>query len=69
MTIDQIIREIEQLSIEERKHLVTAIIDSLTDSKPKRNRSILEFEGIGIWDGTDAQEYINELRDEWTHRP
>ena len=67
MTFEQLIREIEQLSIEERKQLVSVIVDSLTDSKPKRDRSILEFEGIGTWDGTDAQEYINELRGGATH--
>ena len=30
-------------------------------------RSLLELEGLGeeIWKGIDAQEYINQLRDEW----
>jgi len=34
-------------------------------------RSLLELEGLGaeIWDGVDAQEYVNELRKEWDHRP
>ena len=42
--------------------------------EPKR--SIMELEGLGaaIWkgeDGTpaDAQDYVNELRREWDHRP
>jgi hypothetical protein len=69
MTMEQLIREIEHLSVEERKQLVTVIVDSLTNNTPKRDRSILEFEGIGVWDGKDAQAYINELRDEWSHRP
>jgi hypothetical protein len=32
--------------------------------------NILEFEGVGaeIWDGIDAQEYVNQLRDEWDER-
>jgi excisionase family DNA binding protein len=36
-----------------------------------RTRSLLEFEGVGaeIWGGVDAQEYVNELRKEWDHRP
>ena len=34
-------------------------------------RSLLELEGLGaeIWEGVDAQEYVNELRKEWDHRP
>lgn len=40
-----------------------------TEEKPKR--SLLELEGLGaeLWGGVDAQEYINELRKEWDHRP
>lgn len=36
-----------------------------------RTRSLLEFEGVGaeIWGNVDAQEYVNELRKEWDHRP
>jgi hypothetical protein len=39
------------------------------DEKPKR--SLLELEGLGkeIWEGVDAQKYVDELRDEWEHRP
>lgn len=34
-------------------------------------RSIMELHGLGaeIWEGIDAQEYVNELRKEWDHRP
>ena len=37
----------------------------------KPRRDILEFEGIGAKyaTGQDAQEYVNELRAEWDHRP
>ncbi|MGA7937162.1 MAG: hypothetical protein WCA35_26665 [Kovacikia sp.] len=33
--------------------------------KPKR--SIMELEGLGkeIWQGIDAQEYVNQERDSW----
>jgi hypothetical protein len=36
-----------------------------------RQRSLLELEGLGaeIWRGIDAQDYVNELRKEWDHRP
>lgn len=34
-------------------------------------RSIMELHGLGkeIWEGIDAQEYVNKLREEWDHRP
>jgi excisionase family DNA binding protein len=47
--------------------------DRVTPEPPKspQTRSLLEFEGVGaeIWGGVDAQEYVNELRKEWDHRP
>ena len=35
------------------------------------NRSIMELHGLGadIWKGIDAQEHVNELRDEWDSCP
>ncbi len=34
---------------------------------PKPKRSILELRGLGkeIWNGIDAQEYVNQERDSW----
>lgn len=39
--------------------------------KPKKERSLLELEGLGkhLWEGIDAQEYVNQLRAEWDPRP
>lgn len=33
-------------------------------------RSITELHGLGkeIWEGVDAQNYVDQLRDEWEHR-
>lgn len=71
MSIEAIIEEIRVLPIDERKRLIALIVDTLTEStadvQPKRKRSILEFEGVGaeMWQGIDAQAYVNRLRDEW----
>ena len=37
------------------------------EAPPKRLRNALEFEGVGRHNpvGKDAQEYVNEMRDEW----
>ncbi|MFZ8852392.1 hypothetical protein [Fervidibacter sp.] len=42
-----------------------------TKEEEKPKRSIMELHGLGaeIWQGIDAQEYVNELRREWDHRP
>jgi hypothetical protein len=71
MTFEQITTEIRQMSIQERKRLIAVIVDTLTEEKPARTRSILEFEGIGerLRDGTDAQDYVDRLRSEWDERP
>jgi len=38
---------------------------------PDAPHSLLELEGLGaeLWQGRDAQEYVNELRDEWNYPP
>ena len=35
--------------------------------EPKRKRQLTELRGLGkeVWGGIDAQEYVNEMRDEW----
>lgn len=42
-----------------------------TKQEKKPKRSIMELHGLGagIWKGIDAQEYVNELRREWEHKP
>lgn len=39
--------------------------------EPQKKRSLLELEGLGaeIWQDIDTQAYVNNLRDEWDHRP
>lgn len=65
MTFDEIYEIIPQLTIEQRKTLLAVIIDSFTEGT--KTYDILDFEGIGkhLYDGTDAQEQVNQLRQEW----
>lgn len=68
MTLEAIVREIRALPLEERKHLITVIVDSLTEAEqPDRKHSLKELRGLGkeIWEGIDAQDYINRERDSW----
>ncbi len=74
MTIEMLLEEIRTLSVAERKQLISAIVDTLTETQVeagRKKRSILEFEGVGaeMWKGIDAQEYVSQLREEWDKRP
>jgi hypothetical protein len=68
MSLQEIIQEIAHLSIEQRKTLIMVIAESLTESS--KTHSLLELKGLGaeLWQGVDAQTYIDTLRDEWDHR-
>lgn len=75
MTLQDIVREAQALSAAERRELIKLLVDTLADSEtnklPKKRRSLMELAGLGaeIWQGIDAQKYVNELRKEWDHRP
>jgi hypothetical protein len=64
-------KHIKSLAPEERLELLALIARELaaegvaSGSKPRH--SIMELHGLGkeIWEGIDAQEYVNKLRDGW----
>jgi len=68
-------KHIKPLPQSEQIKLLAKIAQELASGKetkePSKKRSLLELEGLGaeIWEGVDAQEYVNELRNEWEHRP
>ena len=68
-------RHVMPLQLREQLQLVEMIVQKMLLAKestpPPKKRSIMELHGLGaeIWEGVDAQEYVNELRKEWDHRP
>lgn len=65
-------RHVKPLPAAERLRLVAMIAQDLASHPTEKpERSIMELHGLGkeIWEGIDAQEYVNELRKEWDHRP
>lgn len=53
------------------QELLSAVPRSDVRNEPvMARRSILDLAGLGkeIWEGIDAQQYVNELRDEWNAR-
>lgn len=65
-------RHIRSLLPEERLRLLAKVAEGLAeDVAQPPQRSLLELEGLGAetWAGVEAQEYVNQLREEWNHRP
>jgi hypothetical protein len=58
----------ESLNAAERRRLVEELTARVaTDAPPEPLHSIMELRGLGaeIWEGIDAQEYVNGERDSW----
>lgn len=70
-SVAQILQQTQSLSTSERKELVKLLIDTL-DAAPSAIplRSLRELRGLGkeMWTDIDAQEYVDQLRDEWDER-
>ncbi len=62
---------VKPLPNNEKLRLIAKVSTDLAETEARPKRSLLEFEGLGaeVWKGIDAQEYVNELRNEWEHRP
>jgi len=71
MTLEQLYdQHIKVLSKSEQLRLISLISQRLAKkrkSAKRKQRSLMELEGLGaeIWQGIDAQEYVNQMRDEW----
>lgn len=64
MTVYELLEEAKTLEQHQQKDLIRMLIDHLASQPAKPKRSLFELQGLGkeIWEGVDAQEYINELR-------
>lgn len=72
MSVAEIFEQTKTLTPQERKELMKLLIDSMDDPDiQSEEHSILELAGLGkeLWEGIDPQEFINQLRSEWDHRP
>ncbi|MGI8640564.1 MAG: hypothetical protein ACR2MG_11555 [Pyrinomonadaceae bacterium] len=63
---------VKALPNNEKLRLIVKVSNDLAENEiEKPKRSIMELHGLGaeIWEGIDAQKYVNELRNEWEHCP
>ena len=63
-------RYVKSLPVAERLRLLALVAQDLArEALPNKepNHSITELHGLGkeIWSGVDAQQYVDQLRDEW----
>ena len=69
MSIADILQQAKTLSVQERKELIKSLVDSLDvpEAVTCQQRRLSELRGLGkeIWQGIDAQKYVNQLRNEW----
>jgi hypothetical protein len=65
-------QQIRPLPVRDRLELAQRIIAEIAAAAAPegRSRSLLELEGLGaeLWGGMDAQEFVNQLRNEWDDR-
>ncbi|HEY9647803.1 MAG TPA: hypothetical protein V6C88_15615 [Chroococcidiopsis sp.] len=73
--LQEVLRQVEQLLPAERLELVQKVLEGLKKPNFPENstlakRRVSEFYGIApnLLEGRDAQEWVNELRDEWSER-
>lgn len=76
LLLDRVLSEIEQLSLAEQMQVLEHLVQQMKQSvesvaateKPKHDLN--EFYGIApnLLEGVDAQEWVNQLRDEWEDR-
>jgi hypothetical protein len=70
MSLQEVLREAESLSLEEQSQLIKLLLERVlptSNAQPSKSHSLRELRGLGkeIWEGVDAQEHINQQRDEW----
>jgi hypothetical protein len=72
MTYVELVREVRKLSPQERRALLDVLEREVqNDTAAPNPRTLLDYYGVAahLADGTDPQEYVNRLRDEWDDHP
>ncbi len=63
----EIIQQVQQLTPDEQLRLLKELAGLVRRQATTRPHSIFELEGLGkeLWQGINAQEYVNRERDSW----
>lgn len=69
LSADRIYKEISQLTDTEKISLLSKLmLEVFANIKKEQKGNIYDLKGVGkeIWEGMDAQEYVNKERETWT---
>lgn len=65
---EHILRDVESLSRAEQLRLISELTENLRlEATPEAHTSILDLQGLGkdVWQGVDAQDYVDSERSSW----
>ena len=68
LSYEHILRNVESLSRAEQLRLISDLAENLrAEAPPEVPTSILDLQGLGkeIWQGIDAQDYVDRERASW----
>ena len=70
MTVAKVLEQAKALSPKERQELMNLLTELLVSDKTVTKRRLSELRGLGegLWQGIDAQAYVDQMRDEWTQQ-
>lgn len=66
--LQQVLSEIAQLAPEERLQLIAHIQHMENQTQPKKSWQDLEGIAPNLLKGQDAQDWVNQIREEWNDR-
>lgn len=69
--VESLYQQIQELPVEDQLQLLALIAQGLAKPAADKRKRLSDLQGLGkeIWQGIDAQEYVNQLRREWDERP
>jgi hypothetical protein len=67
MSVAEIVEQARGLTPNERVELIARLQELLPEAQHTPKHSILELDGlgVGIWQGIDAQKYVEQMRADW----
>lgn len=72
--LNEVLNQVQHLKPDDQRRLLeelAAIVDQQITALEEPLHSFLELEGLGqeVWEGIDAQEYVNQERASWNGYP
>ncbi len=73
LLLEQVLSDVDRLAPAERQQLIdhlTAQVNTPIETPPKAKRKLSDFYGVApnLLGGVDAQEWVNQSRQEWSDR-